>query len=326
MKPSRIHPTPTGRPGLPFPAIEGPRRLLAAALWCAAQGWAVFPLKAGHKTPAVEGWQRWATTDPAAIIGWWRRHPADNVGIACGPSELVVLDLDAPRGHRARNAPHGREVLSDLARQAGLPDPVETFTVATPGNYGNEHRFFRQPPDQCLRSSIGTAKRGLGPGVDTRGHGGLVVAPGSLLARNGELLSYQVIRNLPIAPLPQWLVDLLAPPPPPALVPPQRVPDAADPRVAAYVRAAVAGETQRVRAAEVGGRHEAVLAAARSLGQLAANGWVSDTAIAQHLVDAAHQHLGVDGFTWRELTAAIHDGIAYGRQLPRVIRTRQRSG
>ncbi|GAA1027152.1 MULTISPECIES: bifunctional DNA primase/polymerase [Amycolatopsis] len=322
MHRSRIHSAPPIRPDLPFPAIEGPRRLLAAALWCAARGWAVFPLKAGGKIPAIEGWQRWATRDAATIVGWWRRHPADNVGIACGPSDLVVLDLDDPRGQRARNGPHGREVLSDLARQAGLPDPVATFTVATPGNDGNEHRFFRQPPDQCLRSSVGTSKRGLGRGVDTRGHGGLVVAPGSLVDRNGDPLPYKVIRDLPVAPLPRWLVDRLTPPPPPAVVPQQRVPDAADPRIAAYVRAAVAGEVQRVRTAEVGGRHEAVLSAARSLGQLAANGWITDTDIAQHLVDAARRHLGVEEFTWSELTAAIDDGIAYGRQLPRVIRTR----
>lgn len=100
------------------------------------------------------------------------------------------------------------------------------------------------------------------------------------------------------------------------------MPDAADPRVVAYVRAAVAGEVQRVRAAEVGGRHEAVLAAARSLGQLAANDWITDKAITQHLVGAARHHLGVDDFTWRELTTAINDGIACGRQLPRVIRPR----
>lgn len=315
-------PTSTRQPGRPFPAVTGRRQLLAAALWCAAQGWAVFPLKAGRKTPAVEGWQQWATTDTSAIVSWWRCHPADNIGIACGPSGLLVLDLDAPRGPSAQTLPHGRQVLADLSRRLGQPDPVETFTVATPGGPENQHRFFQQPPGHRLRSSVGTARRGLGRGVDTRGEGGLVVAPGSLVDIDGVPLAYKVIRDLPVAPLPRWLAARLAPPPPPTPVPRQRVPDAADARVAAYVQAAVAGEVRRVSTAELGGRHEAVLAAARSLGQLAANGWISDTAITQHLVDAARRHVGVDGFTWNELTSAIRDGITYGRRLPRVIPVR----
>ncbi|MBN9743574.1 DNA primase [Amycolatopsis sp. A1MSW2902] len=316
MHRSPIQPTPTDAP---FPSVTGTWNLLAAALWCAAQGWSVFPLKAGRKTPAVEGWQQWATSDTATIVGWWHRHPADNIGIACGPSNLLVLDLDAPRGPPSEAVLHGRQVLADLSRRLGQPDPVETFTVSTPGGQGNEHRFFRQPPDLLLRNSVGTAKRGLGRGVDTRGHGGLVVAPGSLVKLDGRPSAYTVLRDLPVAPLPRWLVEWLAPPPPPTPIPRQPVPDAADARVAAYVRAAVAGETQRVRTAEIGERHYAVLAAARSLGQLAANGWITDAAITHYLVDAARRHLGVDDFTWAELTTAIRDGIAYGRQLPRVI-------
>lgn len=321
MHPSRVHLALPSRPDLPFPAIEDPRQLLAAALWCAARGWAVFPLKAGRKIPAVEGWQQWATRDPAAIIGWWRRHPADNVGIACGPSDLLVLDLDAPRTAGDRELLHGRDVLANLAYKAGQPDPAGTFTVSTPGDEESEHRYFRQPPGQSLRSSVGTSRRGLGRLVDTRGHGGLVVAPGSVLDHRGHLQAYTVLRDLPAAPLPQWLADRLTPPPSPPIAV-GAVPPAADPRVAAYVKAALAGESRRVREAEVGGRHEAVLAAARSLGQLAANDWISDAAITEQLVDAARRHLDVDDFDWAELTTTIRDGIAYGRRWRRQIHPR----
>ncbi|WP_214317674.1 bifunctional DNA primase/polymerase [Nonomuraea sediminis] len=51
-------------------------------------------LQAGN-TPA-RGFTRWehnATTHPARLAAWWRRAPI-NVGVACGPSNLLVIDLD----------------------------------------------------------------------------------------------------------------------------------------------------------------------------------------------------------------------------------------
>jgi Bifunctional DNA primase/polymerase, N-terminal len=63
------------------------------ALAYAERGWHVFPVKDGGKEPrAGWKWTRWNTRDPALIRQWWAS--GGNVGIACGPSGLVVIDLD----------------------------------------------------------------------------------------------------------------------------------------------------------------------------------------------------------------------------------------
>jgi hypothetical protein len=54
----------------------------------------VFPCAPGGKRPALAGnWQHLATTDRARIRRWWTRMPYD-IGIACGPSGPVIIDLD----------------------------------------------------------------------------------------------------------------------------------------------------------------------------------------------------------------------------------------
>ena len=70
----------------------------AAAVAAAARGWHVFPCKAGDNTPR-DGWRwtQWHTTDPARVRQWWASG-SDNVGIAAGPSSLVVIDLDTSKG------------------------------------------------------------------------------------------------------------------------------------------------------------------------------------------------------------------------------------
>src|SRR3954451_23756708 len=84
-----------------------------AALAAARRGWHVIPLIAGTKRPAVRDWEHWATCELGRIRTTWplvhesvgdnvaqaRRGPRrlPGVGIACGPSGLVVVDLDVPK-------------------------------------------------------------------------------------------------------------------------------------------------------------------------------------------------------------------------------------
>ena len=67
-----------------------------------------------------------------------------------------MLDLDAghgqlpPRRWARLGVRHGRDVLAVLADRAGQPDPVDTYTVATPSG---EHRYFLAPAERELRNS-----------------------------------------------------------------------------------------------------------------------------------------------------------------------------
>src|SRR5271169_6850906 len=94
--------------------IESARSRLEAALDLAARGFYVFPchwLKADGncscpaskdckqtaKHPqglAVRRGYKDATCDPVRIKQWWERWPKANIGIACGPSNIVAIDID----------------------------------------------------------------------------------------------------------------------------------------------------------------------------------------------------------------------------------------
>ena len=69
-------------------------RLLRAALAYAGLGWAVHPLRPRDKRPLLRDWPHKATTDGRVIQDWWVRWPEANIGVACGPSGLFVIDLD----------------------------------------------------------------------------------------------------------------------------------------------------------------------------------------------------------------------------------------
>ena len=73
------------------------------ALAAASKGYFVFPCTPRDKLPRVpksEGGRGFkdATRDEGKILRWWDRWPDANIGIACGASGLVVLDIDSKHG------------------------------------------------------------------------------------------------------------------------------------------------------------------------------------------------------------------------------------
>lgn len=278
--------------------------LLDTALSMAANGWHVFPCLPGRKQPALAvSWQVIATTDPARIRAWWRRA-ACNIGIACGPSGLVVLDLDIP-GHGDRQAAagtaSGANRLADLCRQHGEAYPDGTLTVQTPS--GGQHLYFRTPPDIRIPNSAGK----LAPLIDIRGAGGYVVGPGSRTSQG----RYAVSRPLPPAPLPAWLSELARQPDPravPADCPPRPISDGS-----AYGGAALGYESDNVAAAAEGTRNDTLFKAARSLGQLVAGGILHADDVRAALAAAA----ATAGLEHAETTRTIESGLKSGALMPR---------
>lgn len=305
-------------------------RLRQVALDAATAGLSVFPVKAGSKIPAfhgetrcrrrgpcAEGHQRWeqrATRDPAQIRRWWSNSTRWNVGVACGPSGLLVIDLDT----RTQPLPDwdgattGREVLDQLTTRhcQNLPD---TYSVRTPT--AGEHLYFRMPEGLKFRNTIGGHGHSLGPLVDTRGHGGFVVGAGSIPPEG----AYLVAERGTIAVLPTWLATLLTPPPtaPRPQGPPLR--GLTTKRANAYIAAIQADEIDKVEQAEEGKRQITLLEAARVFGQFVAGGELdADNAYAA-LLDAASAHIGVAGFTRAEAEHTITRGMTFGMRAPRTI-------
>ncbi|RSM68717.1 DNA primase [Amycolatopsis sp. WAC 01375] len=316
------------RKGTGTPARQqNPPPRLKAALAAARRGWPVFPLHPYSTFPAVEDWDNAATTDADAITDIWSQA-AYNVGIACRRAGLVVIDLDPARGSPVppewaeRGVTHGRDVLRILADRAGEPEPVNTYSVITPGKTGppgtGEHRYFTAPAGVTLRNTAGDRGNGLGWHVDTRADGGFIVATGSVRRVNGRPRLYHVIRDLPVAPLPHWLVTKLTPPPPP---PQPRIPLQLPrgTRRDAYVRAAVANEAANVEHAQPGTRADTLFAAAAALGELVGNGLLDEQAAETALLNAAHHHDGVQNWNSAEARRHVRNGLERGKANPRPL-------
>ncbi len=260
----------------------------------------MFPLAPGTKRPAIREWEQRATTNPERIKRCWY-EARFGIGIATGPSGLVVLDLDPAA---TDDGPDGAAGLATLAAARGVA-LVPTFTVATPR--GGTHLYYRTPPGVRLRNTAGT----LTPRIDTRAHGGYVVAPGTILPGGG----YELVDDTDPPELPAWLVQALSERPSGSLSAPTQRP-CTDP--GGYVRAAVTGEWDKVRHAPAG-RHNAVLCrAAYALGQLVGAGLLDHAAARAELVSAGGFLIGADcACTPGEVTRVIDAGLAAGAANPR---------
>ncbi|NUT53804.1 MAG: bifunctional DNA primase/polymerase, partial [Saccharothrix sp.] len=116
----------------------------------------MIPLWPRSKAARDKGWESTATQNSERIRDIWEPRPY-NVGIACGPSGLYVIDLDDAHGHEPpaqwAGATHGSDVLTRVAAAAGQPYPAGTFTVRTPS--GGLHLYFRAPTEPELRNTVG---------------------------------------------------------------------------------------------------------------------------------------------------------------------------
>ncbi|MEV2276171.1 bifunctional DNA primase/polymerase [Nocardiopsis sp. NPDC049922] len=309
------------------------------ALAAARRGWPVFPLTPkSKKPPKVRDWEKQASTDPDQIRAWWKRWPKANYGIATGPANLVVVDLDVPKPDQspppAWDLPYitdGRDVLAALAQRAGQPLPLDTFLVRT--RRGGFHLYFTHPDGPRLGNTSGDQGSGLGWLIDTRAHGGYVVGPGSVVDEPDGTGGYEALNREAPAPLPEWIWRLLRRPDPrsepttpsaPAPGPPRQerpTTGREDRRRAAYVRAAVTGELARVRQATPGTRNQNLYIAAVSLGQFAREGLLETGWIESALYNAALQaNAAGDPNPAREITATIRSGLAKGLREPRRTR------
>lgn len=162
--------------------------VLRAALAYAGEGIPVFPCKPGGKQPLTPRGFKDATTDQSKITAWFNRWPNANIGIPTGErSGILALDVDNPASLEILEAEHGE-----------LP---ATTTIRT--GSGGLHYYFRYPAGEKISISAGK----LGPGLDTRGEGGYVIAPPSVATG-----PYEVLDRLPLAAPPEWLLQALRKP------------------------------------------------------------------------------------------------------------------
>ena len=141
----------------------------AAALELAAAGVPVFPCAVNGKDPV--GWLvhhglKDRTTDALLIDRWWAQG---DWNLAIVPDDLgyFVVDIDPKHG--------GLQSWLALCQEQNWA-PTAALVVCTPS--GGWHLYYRG----STANSVGTAQRGLGPGIDVRGRDGYVLVPPSVIA------------------------------------------------------------------------------------------------------------------------------------------------
>ena len=171
MNEIKIH----GETPVSYTASDIPRYARALAL----SGFRVFPLIPGDKRPMIARWQEQATNRLERVSSWWQIYPTANIGIATG-NGLTVIDVDT-KEHNGGKGADGNDSLLGWQVINGYLSP--TLTVLTQS--GGKHLYYLTEKDYHN-------KAGLLPGVDVRGAGGYVVAPGSII--NGK--PYRIIGDV----------------------------------------------------------------------------------------------------------------------------------
>lgn len=203
------------------------RQMEKTAQWYARHGWYVFPVhtpifneadecvgctcEAWHrangdpdyvcknpgKCPRVR-WSERSTIDEAQIRKWWGQPWAwdgylPNIGIDCGKSGILSLDVDAYKEHAGD--------LSDFLTIA----EQSTITVVSGG--GGQHLLY-----DAQGKPYGNQTGDLPAGIDVRGVGGYIVAAPSL-HKSGRCYSYEEgwgPRDVALLPIPPALDTILA--------------------------------------------------------------------------------------------------------------------
>jgi Bifunctional DNA primase/polymerase, N-terminal len=289
----------------------------AAALSHARRGWVLVPLKPGTGLPARK-WAHVTSTPPGAVATWWP-GPLYNPGILTGPSSLIVVDLDSLAGHGVTLPPewagsgvtHGAEVLGAAAQLVGETIPA-TYTVTTAR--GGTHLYFQAPDG----APIGNSRGRIGPLVDVRGVGGLVVAAGSVKAGG----AYELTDDREPVRLPAWLAELASRPRPAPCrsAAADSVTVTRDITRRGYGAAALRAETAILAATCRGGRNDQLNRSAYALGQLVGSGDLAEAEVTTALLSAAQANglIADDGLAAAERT--LRSGLTAGIAQPRARR------
>ncbi|MCG7523850.1 bifunctional DNA primase/polymerase [Streptomyces sp. OfavH-34-F] len=340
------------------------------ALRCAVRGWWVHPLLPNSKRPpgnchrcrppaagerAACGFPegadgcgclsagrychgvRAATRDPELIRSWWRGGRDFAVGVATGPSGLVVVDLDdhhhpppdaalllpgldpaaVPAVGSVRSGVDVLELLCRVRRAESLLHAPPTLTVRTPS--GGLHLWYRV--GSSGRFTQGSSR--LGWQVDVRAGWSTAVAPGTVTAA-GRYERFGPATEP--ARLPRWLaleltrVGLRAPDPddaPPARIRLPRPGARHQPQDgSAYAAAALRGEVDAVASARAG-RNDQLNRSGFRLGQLVGAGLLDLADVHQALTEAAAQ-AGVDPGE-AKAQSTLRRALQAGMRSPRTV-------
>lgn len=163
-----------------------------AALCYANLGLPSVPLNG--KRPYIRNWQSRASKDPARLGDLFAKWPAANVGVVLPGGWYVVIDVDPRNG--------GDATWDALIRKHG-PLPA-TVTTSTGG--GGIHYWL------ILGTCPPITTHSLGPGVDIKTSGVVVMPPSVGTVQRYSYLPGRAFSEVGIPSAPQWIRELITAP------------------------------------------------------------------------------------------------------------------
>lgn len=244
------------------------------AVGLAEMGFRVFPCNS-DKTPMVKGWPDTPLRPAWQVDAVWASHFSALPAIPVGAHGLLVIDCDR------KNGKDGVVAFTALCAERGI-ELSNVFAVETPST--GLHFYWRT--DEPYGNSSGA----LPDGIDVRGIGGFVIAPGATLP-DGR--AYKIVQGSwdTIPALPAALAPLLRPKMDISLPSPAQAPQNATERERAYAENALADEVEQLAAMHEGqGRNQALNDAALKLGSMVAVGWIERETVDKALWDASERN------------------------------------
>ena len=161
-------------------------------------GWGLIPLHG--KKPFENAWQQWCEKKRPLNPNDYKN--GSNAGIPGGPANgVIVLDIDDLEKFKTMMKERGWNLPTTRIHETGRGLPH--FVYEYPKN-GHEYGCTSvKDPDGEVDPASGKVKTVF----DIKGLGGQVVAPGSIHPDTGK--PYTVKQVAPIAPCPQWILDLV---------------------------------------------------------------------------------------------------------------------
>ena len=267
--------------------------------------WAMFPVEPCDKRPMPTGglkdngepyrlrWGQCATAEIEPLKRFWRQWPDANIGLACKPSGLVIIDADT----------EGLQAWTIFCADHALP---ETVTANTPS--GGCHVIYKAV------AGVTIGNHDLMRGVNVRGikgDGGYVVIAPSIHP-NGKQYSWSYglgPDEVEIAPLPAPLIEALQPRPVIIHEIPMPIREAVGNTYRErYAQRHFDFKLSDVRSAQNGHKHNALNTSAFALGQFVGHGLLSEGEVRQALLSAATGN----GIKDTEAERVINDGLRSG--------------
>jgi hypothetical protein len=263
-----------------------------------------------EKSPYTAYGLKDATTSARIINIWFGdRHAGAAIGVPTGEKLAGwVLDLDR---HDDRD---GHKWLEAMEAQHGQLPPTARASTAN----GGTHIFFKHVVGIRNRAAIA-------PGVDTRGDGGYILAPGSVMADGRRYVwkDWEEDGIPEFADAPAWLVDMVITKAPAAV---ERVKSeytyrpADDTGATAYASKSFTMELDKLISAPKGQRGQQLFASACNIGEFVAGGYISRSEAEAGLFDAATSNglVGTDGDrkTWDKIKRGLDKTANSPRQIP----------